>query len=109
MLSGNNRAETFPQALFNQFSLPAIGKSGGNLPRNAGKGPAFYTFDLNVSREFRFGESMRLRPVLQVDNVFNAAVFNFGAAFIDYTATNFLVPSRTFRQRQMRLGVRFDF
>lgn len=100
---------TFNQALFNQFSLPTIGSRGGNLPRNAGKGPAFYTFDLNVSREFRFRERMRLRPVVQFDNILNAAVFNFGAAFIDYTGTNFLVPSRTFRQRQIRLGVRFDF
>ena len=100
---------TFNQTLFNQFSLPTIGRRGGNLPRNAGKGPAFYTFDLNVSREFRLTERMRLRPVVEFNNILNAAVFNFGAAFIDYTGTNFLVPSRTFRQRQIRLGLRFDF
>jgi hypothetical protein len=100
---------TFPQDLFNRFSLAPIGAKGGSLPRNAGKGPAFFTFDLNISREFKCGESMRLRPVIQLDNMLNAAVFNFGAGFIDYTATNFLVPSRTFRQRQIRLGVRFDF
>ncbi len=100
---------SFPQALFDQFSLPTIGSKGGNLPRNSGHGPAFFTFDLNVSREFKIGEKMRLRPVIQFDNILNAAVFNFGAAFINYTATNFLVPSRTFRQRQIRLGVRFDF
>ena len=100
---------SFNQPLFNQFSLAPIGSRGGNLPRNAGKGPAFFTFDLSVSREFKFGERMRLRPVVQFDNLLNAAVFNFGAAFIDYTATNFLVPARTFRPRQIRLGVRFDF
>lgn len=99
----------FPQDLFNRFSLAPIGAKGGSLPRNAGKGPAFFTFDLNVSKEFKFGEKIRFRPVVQIDNIFNAAVFNFGAAFIDYAAANFLVPSRTFRQRQMRLGVRFDF
>lgn len=99
----------FPQALFDRFSLAPIGSRGGNLPRNAGTGPSFFTFDLNVSREFKIKEKMRLRPVIQFDNILNAAVFNFGAAFIDYTATNFLVPARTFRQRQIRLGLRFDF
>lgn len=99
----------FPQALFDQFSLAPIGSRGGNLPRNAGRGPAFFTFDLNVSREFKFKERMRLRPVVEFNNILNAAVFNFGAAFIDYTSTDFLVPRRTFRQRQIRLGIRFDF
>lgn len=99
----------FPQALFDRFSLAPIGSRGGNLPRNAGRGPAFYTFDLNVTREFKLGERMKLRPVVEFNNILNAAVFNFGAAFIDYTATNFLTPQRTFRQRQIRLGLRFDF
>ncbi|HQU83203.1 MAG TPA: TonB-dependent receptor [Pyrinomonadaceae bacterium] len=99
-----------PLDLYNQFSLPTIGSRGGNLARNAGTGPSFYTFDLNVSREFKLGEKMKLRPTVQVDNVFNAAVFNFGAAFIDYgSPTGFLVPTRTFRARQIRLGMRFDF
>ena len=99
-----------PIALFNQFSLPTIGSKGGNLPRNAGTGPAFFTFDLSVTRTFKFTERMQLRPVIQFDNILNATVFNFGAAFIDYGAqTGFLVPTRTFRQRQIRLGARFDF
>ncbi len=99
----------FPQALYDRFSLAPIGSRGGNLPRNAGRGPAFFTFDLNVSRQFKFTERIKLRPTIEFDNIFNAAVFNFGAAFIDYAATNFLVPSRTFRQRQIRMGIRFDY
>jgi hypothetical protein len=102
-----------------QFSLPTIGAAGGNLPRNAGTGPSFYTFDLNVTREWKFGEKMRLKPNIQFDNILNAAVFNYGAGFIDFNALSstssvtakaaFLVPTRTYRQRQIRLGVRFDF
>ena len=106
-----------------QFSLAPIGARGGNLPRNAGTGPGFFTFDLNVTREFRLTERMRLRPVIEFDNILNAAVFNYGAAFIDFNAlgsnatpaqrldfeNRFLVPTRTFRQREIRLGVRFDF
>lgn len=113
----------FPSALAAQFSLQPIGAKSGNLPRNAGIGPSFFTFDLNVTREFRFGEKMRLRPVIEFNNIFNAAVFNYGAGFIDFNALGatatpaarqsfedrFLVPTRTYRQRDIRLGIRFDF
>jgi hypothetical protein len=108
-----------PTALIAQFSLPPIGARAGNLPRNAGTGPSFYTFDLNVTREFRVKERYRIRPVAQFDNILNAAVFAYGAGFIDFSGLNqignttaqqnFLVPTRTYRQRQIRLGVRFDF
>jgi hypothetical protein len=105
-------------AFLSLFTLAPIGARGGNLPRNAGSGPSFYTFDLSIGREWKFGEKLRLRPVVQFDNILNAAVFNFGAAFIDFNnltlsnsaaRANFLVPTRTYRQRQIRLGIRFDF
>ncbi len=113
----------FPEALAAQFSLAPIGAKSGNLPRNSGTGPAFFTFDMNVTREFRLSERMKFRPTIEFDNILNAAVFNYGAAFIDFnalgsnasaTATQdfrdrFLVPTRTYRQRQIRLGMRFDF
>jgi hypothetical protein len=113
----------FPPALAARFSLPPIGAKGGNLPRNAGRGPSFYTFDLSVTREFEFGERFNLRPVIQFDNILNAAVFSYGSEFINFTAlgttataaqranfeNGFLVPTRTYRQRQLRLGLRFDF
>jgi len=103
-----------PTELLAQFSLQPIGSRSGNLPRNAGIGPSFYTFDLSTSREFRFKERMRLRPQVQFDNILNAAVFNYGSAFINSALTaaaeqNFLVPTRTYRQRQIRAGIRFDF
>ncbi|HEX8287074.1 MAG TPA: hypothetical protein VF556_03715, partial [Pyrinomonadaceae bacterium] len=75
-----------------------------------------FIFDVNVSREFRFTERFRLRPSVEIDNVFNATVFSFSSDFINFdnvtTAAfreTFLVPQRTLRQRQIRLGVRFDF
>jgi hypothetical protein len=111
-----------PTALLSQFSLQPIGAAGGNIPRNAGIGPSVYIFDLAVTREWRFGERMRLRPNVQIGNVFNMAVFSFGSEFIDFIGTgddptptqtlarqNFLVPTRTYRQRDIRFGVRFDF
>jgi hypothetical protein len=109
-------------AILSQFSIPTIGQSG-NLPRNAGTGPGQFVFDLNVSREFQVKEKMKLRLMVEFDNVLNATVFSFGSEFIDFNALSptstpaqrqafinqFLVPTRTMRQRQVRLGVRFDF
>jgi len=101
-------------ATYSQFSLPPIGAKSGNLPRNAGRGPSFYTLDMNFTREWKLSDHMRLRPVLEINNILNAAVFNYGAAFVDFGVTSaaqttFLVPTRTYKQRQMRLGIRFDF
>lgn len=111
-----------PTALLSKFSLQPIGSKGSNLPRNAGRGPGFYTFDLNLTRDFKLGERFKLRPNIEFDNVLNAAVFSYGAQFIDFLPLdpnpapaqtllyqNLLVPTRTFRQRQIRIGLKFDF
>lgn len=110
-----------------RFSLQPIGSPGGNLPRNAGHGPQQFIFDLSVTREWRLGDRFRLRPSIEIGNVLNAAVFSYGSEFIDYvtppgpTASasqkaayetfkqEFLVPTRTYRARDIRFGVRFDF
>jgi hypothetical protein len=107
----------YPQTLVEQFSFAPIG-SAGNLPRNAGQGPRFFTFDFNVSREIKFGRGrdvrFRLRPNVEFDNIFNSRVFTFGAEYIDLTPNgttqpDFLIPTRTLRPRQLRFGLRFDF
>jgi hypothetical protein len=113
-----------PAALLSRFSLQPIGSKGGNLPRNAGTGPSFYTFDLNVAREFRFREKIKLRPVIEFGNLLNAVVLSYGSGFIDYATfgasaaqqtakatfeKNFLVPTRAYRPREIRLGLRLDF
>lgn len=114
-------------SLLAQLSLQPIGARGGNLRRNSGTGPSLYIFDLNVSREWKFGERFRLRPNLEFGNILNAVVFSYGSEFIDFAAapgptataaqiaaydtfrSNFLVPTRTYRPRDVRIGVRFDF
>ena len=109
------QSQPFPQALANQFALAPIG-SPGNLPRNAGHGPKQFLFDLSVSREFKFGERYRLRPVAEFNNILNANVYSFGSNFINFedlgTASaqdGFLAPTRTIYPRRIRLGIRFDF
>ena len=108
--------------LVRSFTLAPIGRAG-NLNRNAGNGPMQFIFDLNVSREFRMNERMRLRPQIEFNNILNATVFSFGSEFINFAAASanptpaqledlrvgFLVPSRAYRQRQIRFGIRFDF
>lgn len=106
-----NPGEAFPQALFDALSRPTIGTFGGNLPRNSGTGPSLFLLDLNVSREWRFTERFKLRGNIEFNNVLNARVFSFGTAFINSTdpQATFLVPNRTYRPRDIRLGLRFDF
>jgi hypothetical protein len=109
-------------SLLEAFALPTIGRTG-NLPRNAGQGPALFTFDINVAREFRLSERTRLRPTVEFDNVLNKTVYTFGAEFINFDALRpgaspeqqrafadgFLVPTRTLRPRTVRVGLRLDF
>jgi hypothetical protein len=120
----------YPADLASQLSFAPIG-SPGNSPRNAGNGPRYYIFDLNISRQFNLTERLRLRPAIEFGNILNMTVFSFGSNFIDFnnlnaaalqtnptptqilTQTNarevFLVPTRSYRPRQIRFGIRFDF
>ena len=83
------------------FSVPPIGQAG-NLPRNAGRGPGLFVFDLNVTREIRV-KRVVIRPSVEFDNVLNKTVFSFGSEFIESP-----VPTRTLRPRQIRVGLRIS-
>jgi hypothetical protein len=114
--------EPLDPRLLEAFKLPAVGRTG-DLPRNAGLGPALFDFDLSVGREFRLSERARLRPTIEADNLLNKTVYTFGAEFINFNslrpgateaqrrafADTFLVPTRTLRPRSVRVGVRLDF
>jgi hypothetical protein len=114
--------EPLDPRLLEAFKLPTVGRTG-DLPRNAGLGPALFAFDLSVGREFRLSERARLRPVVEVDNLLNKTVYTFGAEFINFSALRpdateeqrrafadtFLVPTRTLRPRSVRVGVRLNF
>lgn len=97
-----------------RFSLPTLG-TVGNLPRNAGRGPAIHTLNLRVSRTIRLGrlgEGVTAQVLAEAFNPFNTTVFSFGAEFVDFTpgrTDNFLVPRRSIKPRTMRLGLRLTF
>ena len=121
-LSWRRPGQSFDASILDRFVLPTIGRTG-SLPRNAGSGPGQFIFDLNIAREVKVSGRVHLRPSVEIDNVLNATVFSFGSEFIDFSAfgptstpaarqafiDSFLVPTRTMRPRQIRLGLRLDF
>jgi len=84
------------------LSVPPIGQVG-NLPRNAGRGPGLFVFDLNVTREIHLGRVV-VRPSVEFDNVLNKTVFSFGSEFIESP-----VPTRTMRPREIRVGLKISY
>ena len=93
------------------FSLPMIG-TVGNLPRNAGLGPAMHTLNVRVSRAIGLGAGLKAQVLAEAFNPLNATVFSFGAEFVDYVpgrAGSFLTPRRTIKPRTLRLGLRLSF
>ncbi|PYS63453.1 MAG: hypothetical protein DMF74_09980 [Acidobacteria bacterium] len=122
VLKWRRPGQSIDASILNHFALPTIGQTG-NLARNAGTGPGQFIFDLNVTREFKVTDKVRLRPLVEFDNVLNKTVFSFGSEFIDFNSfgptssdatrqaflDSFLVPTRTMRPRQIRLGLRLDF
>jgi Carboxypeptidase regulatory-like domain/TonB-dependent Receptor Plug Domain/TonB dependent receptor len=122
LLRWRRPGEPINPAMVQSFSTPQIGQVG-NLPRNAGRGPALFMFDLNVTREIRLSHRVLLRPSVEFDNVLNKTVFSFGSEFINFNALSpnaseeqrqafldsFLLATRTMRPRQIRVGLRLEF
>lgn len=121
-LRARRPGEQLAAAFLDDFSLPTIGRTG-NLARNAGRGPGLFFFDLNLTREFRLTERVRLRPSIEIDNLLNKTVWSFGTEFINFRALagtptpaerqefldSFLLTTRTLKPRMIRVGIRFDF
>jgi hypothetical protein len=97
-------------ALIQAFSLPPLGQSG-NLPRNAGRGPGLFVFDLNVTRGLQLKRA-KLKTSVEFDNILNKTVFSFGSEFINFASgsnDSFLLATRTMRPRQTRVGLKLEF
>ncbi|MDQ3013894.1 MAG: TonB-dependent receptor, partial [Acidobacteriota bacterium] len=110
-IRGRPSSSPLSQALADSFSLPTIGMVG-NLPRNAGRGPATYTLNLRLSRSFRLTEGRKLEFQIEAFNPFNSTVFNFGAEYVDFAPSllsDFLVPPRTIKPRTLRAGLKLHF
>jgi hypothetical protein len=114
LLRWRRPGEPLDPAIIAGFSLPPIGQSG-NLPRNAGRGPGLFVFDLNVTREFEIRRA-KLRTSIEFDNVLNKTVFSFGSEFVNFSpssaassAESLFTATRTGRPRQLRLALHLEF
>ncbi len=92
--------------------------STGNLGRNMGITHGFATFDLRLSRAFRFGDRIRLDVIADGFNLFNR--FNEGSASPFITDVNafgqrsgsgryFSRSTASYDSRQFQLGAKFSF
>lgn len=90
-----------------QLQLAPIG-SGGNLPRNYGRGPGTRAINLRASRTLTLREHVKLRSSIDVFNLFNNSIFSFGSEFIDRDDADFLIPRRTQRPRTVQLSLKFS-
>lgn len=110
LLRWRKPGDSVDPSIIQSFSLPPLGQPG-NLPRNSGRGPGLFVFDLNVVREFQLKRA-RIRGSVEFNNVLNKTVFSFGSEFINFNSGSndpFLLATRTGRPRQLRVGLKVDF
>jgi hypothetical protein len=93
--------------LKSHLALAPIGSSG-NLPRNYGRGPGTRMINLRASRTFTTRERIKIRPSVDVFNLFNQTTFSFGSEFVDRDDADFLTPRRTQRPRTVQLSVKIS-
>ncbi len=80
--------------------------------RNTGRGFAFSSFDLRLSRRFKFSERFGLEVLAEGFNLFNSSNFTvprntFGSGVTP--VANFGTPTAAFDPRQIQLGAKFSF
>jgi len=88
--------------------------TGQPFPRNSFRGPNFFTWDMRISKGFKFASSREVEVLFEVFNITNYVNFNgdSGQGFVNnYHSPNFGTPTQiiTNSQRQAEFGVRFNF
>lgn len=109
-LSTVRGASPFGQAPFagQVFFFNKAGETG-NLPRNFINGLPYINWDAGLSKNIRFGETMRLQLRAEAFNVLNSQV-PFYSADLNVNSDSFGRITTTYNApRIMQFGVRFDF
>jgi hypothetical protein len=99
-------AEVGTDAMRERASFVDPGTRTGNLPRNAGRGDAFWQIDLRVSKPFTF-QRYRLELLVEAFNLANRANMNLPNG--NLSSSSFGRPTTADIARQVQLGARFGF
>ena len=92
-----------------QFAQPT-GVRFGNTTRNQFYGPGGYTLDFSVFRSFPMGGQRRLEARVEAGNVFNHAIYgNPQGNVTSGTYGQITGINGNYPERQIRLGIRFQF
>jgi Carboxypeptidase regulatory-like domain/TonB dependent receptor len=82
------------------------GLAFGDLPRNAGRRPAYWTLDARIAKRFRIGPTS-IEGLVEAFNLTNRVNYN---GFVgNLSSGQFGRPNTAFDARQVQLGVRFEF
>ena len=109
----NDRPNLAPGATVNtddmkdraSFVNPGRGFAG-NLPRNAGRRPSYWTLDARLAKRFRFG-ARSIEGIVEAFNLTNRV--NYNGFQNSLASSQFGTPNSAFDARQVQLGVRFEF
>jgi len=113
---GTNRLNTgapitIPDDLLGRWNGPATIGTNETVPRNGFEGTNLSKVDVRVSKDFRFGDNVRLVLIGEVFNLFNHA--NYGAFVTQVNSSRFGEPVATlgnmYVPRSGQLGFRVTF
>jgi hypothetical protein len=90
----------------NRASFIDPGTRAGNLPRNAGRGPAFWQLDLRVAKRVRLGGAA-VEGLIEAFNVTNHV--NLNSPVGNLASTFFGLSNTANDPRQVQIGVRIEF
>ncbi|MBK6725605.1 MAG: hypothetical protein IPG58_20780 [Acidobacteria bacterium] len=105
-------AKWFNTAAFARNAIVTGVATNGNSPRNFLTGPGFQAVDLGLSRDFRFGQRVKVRFRAEGTNIFNHANYdlpNASAPANGTTSTTFGVISSAGAMRRLQFGARLTF
>jgi hypothetical protein len=105
-------ARWFNTAAFSRNAIVTGVATDGSSPRNFLTGPGFQAVDLGLSRDFRFGERVKVRFRAEGTNIFNHANYdlpNASAPANGTTSTTFGVISSAGAMRRLQFGARLTF
>ena len=111
-LDNPTAAQWFNTAAFARNLVVTGVATNGTAARNLLTGPGFQSVDLGLSRDFRFGERVKVRFRAEGTNIFNNVNYDLPNASVPAagtTSTTFGVISSAGAMRKLQFGARLTF